>query len=66
MFYRLAGKGKGKTVKAELVPFKQASPMKKAPAAQGGTFYGTIGGKILYVPVRYLPPVVMASDPSHH
>ncbi len=43
--------GKGKTVKAETVPFKQASPMKKAPAAQGGTSYGTIGGKIPCVPV---------------
>ncbi|KAL0039285.1 hypothetical protein WJX79_001448 [Trebouxia sp. C0005] len=47
---RLASKGKGKTAKADTVPFKQASPMKKAPAAQGGTFYGTIGGKIPYVP----------------
>lgn len=47
---RSAGKGKGKGTKAEAVPFKQASPMKKAPAAQGGTFYGTIGGKIPYVP----------------
>lgn len=51
MLCRSAGKGKGKGTKAEAVPFKQASPMKKAPAAQGGTFYGTIGGKIPYVPV---------------
>ena len=48
-----AKKGKGKGAKAEAgVPFKAASPMKQAPAAQAGTFYGTIGGKIPYVPVR--------------
>ena len=53
---RLAGKRKGKDAKPEAssVPFKQASPMKKAPAAQGGTFYGTIGGKIPYEPVRLI------------
>ena len=53
-FVRLAGKRKGKDAKPEAsaAPFKQASPMKKAPAAQGGTFYGTIGGKIPYEPVR--------------
>ena len=52
--HRLANKrkGKGKDAKTEAgVPFKQASPMKKAPAAQNGTFYGTIGGKIPYEPV---------------
>ena len=48
-----AKKGKGKGAKAEAgVPFKAASPMKQAPAAQAGTFYGTIGGKIAYEPVR--------------
>ena len=52
--YRLAAraKGKGKAAKTEsAVPFKAASPMKQAPAAQAGTFYGTIGGKIPYIPV---------------
>lgn len=34
------------------MPFKAASPMKQAPGAQAGTFYGTIGGKIPYIPVR--------------
>ena len=55
---RLAAKGKGKdkvkAAKAEpSVPFKAASPMKQAPAAQAGTYYGTIGGKIPYVPVCF-------------
>ena len=52
--FRLAAKkGKGRGAKADAgVPFKAASPMKQSPAAQAGTFYGTIGGKIPYVPVR--------------
>jgi len=63
---RLASKGKGKTAKAETVPFKQASPMKKAPAAQGGTFYGTIGGKIPYVPVCcLLTPLCIVLVPKY-
>lgn len=50
---RFAAKGKGRATKVESgVPFKPANPMKQAPAAQAGTFYGSIGGIIRYEPVR--------------
>lgn len=33
------------------MPFKAASPMKKATGAQAGSYYGTLGGRISYEPV---------------
>lgn len=35
--------------------------MKQAPAPQAGTFYGTIGGKIPYEPVRLLSLLALKS-----
>lgn len=59
---RFAAKGKGRATKIESgVPFKPASPMKQAPAAQAGTFYGSIGGIIRYEPVRHVVPVAHAN-----